>query len=166
MQKIVCVGFPKTCTKSIAKVFNMLKYKTVSNPLCNDNVHPEYCILDRNIKYYLDDKYDNTNIKYFKAFHDIPYSLNYKKIYKKYPKSKFILSIRDSEEWFNSIYTYQYIENAKSKKFFKHGSFFKKLFLKRKTCFLFFSPRIRHIFFYFVSKTIAMFNFSFIIFIV
>ena len=109
MQKIVCVGFPKTCTKSIAKVFNMLKYKTVSNPLCNDNVHPEYCILDRNIKYYLDDKYDNTNIKYFKAFHDIPYSLNYKKIYKKYPKSKFILSIRDSEEWFNSIYTYQYI---------------------------------------------------------
>ena len=116
MVKIICVGQPKTGTKSFAYIFNMLNYKVCSNPICcypND----EYILLDNNIKYYACDDITinniiNKNITLFDVFHDIPYSFNYEYIYKLYPDSKFILLLRDEESWFKSLFNYQSISGA------------------------------------------------------
>jgi hypothetical protein len=128
--KVVCVGQPKTGTKSIAELFNLLNLKTNSNPICL-NINDDYIILDNNYKYYINsDTNNDTNndinndinndtnndindfISFFDAFHDYPYSFNYEHIYNLYPDSKFILTIRNSETWFNSFLTYQYIQGA------------------------------------------------------
>lgn len=113
--KVVCVGQPKTGTKTMAEIFNLLGYKTNSNPLCL-NITNDYILLDNNIKYYTHSIINDCdiNIDLFDAFHDYPYSFNYEYIYKCYPDTKFILTIRNSEKWFNSFMTYQYIPGAVS----------------------------------------------------
>ena len=119
--KIVCLGFPKTGTKSMANIFQMFNLKVNSNPISNDAIFPEYIILDNNINYYCDDMISvNQNLEYFDAFHDIPYSLDYINIYNLYPNSKFILTIRDPDLWFNSLYNYVKIPGAANKKIIKY----------------------------------------------
>jgi hypothetical protein len=114
--KIICVGQPKTGTKTLADIFLKLNLKTNSNPLCinEENI----ILLDNNFKLFIDAEYDilEKNLEYYDAFHDIPYSYNYEYIYNKYQYSKFILTIRDSEDWFKSLYNYQFIVNAVDKR--------------------------------------------------
>ena len=97
--KYVVCGLPKTCTTSFMQVFRMLNIKTHDNPICTNYKS----ILNNNIVWNIDDNLDNSNMEYYDGFHDPPYSLNYKSFYNKYPKSKFILSVRDPEKWFYSL---------------------------------------------------------------
>jgi hypothetical protein len=61
--KYICIGQPKTGTKTIAKIFNLLNFKVNGNPICFNN-DDDYILLDNNIKYYTDDSilkcYNNT----------------------------------------------------------------------------------------------------------
>lgn len=118
--KYICIGQPKTGTKTMAKIFNLLNFKVNSNPLCfNDN--DDFIMLDNNISYYTNDSIlkCHNNIETFEAFHDYPYSFNYEYINNNFPDSKFILTIRDTDTWFNSLYNYQYIPGAVNKKLLK-----------------------------------------------
>jgi len=111
--KYVCVGQPKTGTKTMAKILNLLDFKVNSNPLClNDN--DDFILLDNNISYYINGSILQccNNIEMFEAFHDYPYSFNYEYINENFPDSKFILTTRNSDEWFNSLINYQYIPGA------------------------------------------------------
>jgi hypothetical protein len=118
-KKIVCIGLLKTGTKSLAKAFRILDYSVNSDPISIDE-ELECVLLDNNIKYYCDENYNNENINEFQAFHDIPYSINYKNIYNTYNNSKFILTVRDSNSWFKSLYNYQFLPNALNYKFLKY----------------------------------------------
>ena len=118
--KYVCIGQPKTGTKTIAKLFNMLKLKTNCNPECL-NITDDFVLLDNNIKYYTNDDIlkCHNNIEIFDAFHDYPYSFNYEYINDNFPDSKFILTIRNSEDWFNSLINYQTLGNSVNKPLLK-----------------------------------------------
>lgn len=118
--KFVCIGQPKTGTKTMAKIFGLLKFKVNSNPLCL-HIDDDFILLDNNIKYYTNDSISkcHNNIAILEAFHDYPYSFNYEYINDKFPDSKFILTIRDSETWFRSIFNYQSLPGAVNKKLLK-----------------------------------------------
>jgi len=118
--KYVCVGQPKTATKTMAKIFKLLNFNVNNNPVCL-NKNEDFILIDNNISYYTNDTIlkCHNNIKTFDAFHDYPYSFNYEYINDNFPDSKFILTIRDRDSWFNSIINYQYIENASNKNLLK-----------------------------------------------
>jgi hypothetical protein len=99
LPKIICVGQPKTGTKTLAEIFTLLGIKVSSNP----NIYKI-----NNISYL------QKNLEIFDFFHDIPYSFNYELIDKQYPDSKFILTIRDENDWFKSLINYQHIPNMSS----------------------------------------------------
>lgn len=113
--KIICIGQPKTGTKTMKDIFLQLGKKCCSNPsINNDN---DYILLDNNIildqnNFFNNINYILKNLNNFDFFHDIPYSFNYKEIDNIYPNSKFILTLRDENEWFKSILNYQKIKNA------------------------------------------------------
>lgn len=123
--KVFCIGQPKTGTKTMSKIFNKLGYKVNSNPICSNEYYSDYIMLDNTSKYYVNFKNNKEincerannktiyeNIRLFDAFHDIPYSNNYRFIYKYYPESKFILTLRDSKSWFKSLFSYQKIPGS------------------------------------------------------
>ena len=68
--KYICIGQPKTGTKTIAKIFNLLNFKVNNNPLCfNDN--EDFIMLDNNISYYTNDsilKCHNNKLSVFVSF--------------------------------------------------------------------------------------------------
>ena len=122
--KVICLGFFKTGTKTLAEVFHILNMNVNGNPQCDDINHPDYIIIDNIpdcIKYHCGDEINiNDLITNFNGFHDFPYNLYYKEIYNNYPDSKFILTLRDEELWFKSISNYQHIPGAMNLKFNKY----------------------------------------------
>jgi hypothetical protein len=91
INKIFCIGFHKTGTKSLAAASNGLGYR-VTGP--NGLTDPD---IEKNVyamAYDLVERYD--------AFQDNPWPILYKELDTKYPDSKFILTLRDSESWINS----------------------------------------------------------------
>ena len=89
--KIFCIGFHKTGTKSLAVALTTLGYRVtgpngVRDPDIQKNVYA--------MAYDLVDQYD--------AFQDNPWPIIYKELDAKCPKSKFILTLRDSESWIRS----------------------------------------------------------------
>lgn len=89
--KIFCIGFHKTGTTSLTEALKILGYKvTGPNGVWDPNI-------SRNV-------YSITNklIKKYDAFQDNPWPIIYKELDKKYPNSKFILTIRDPEDWIKS----------------------------------------------------------------
>jgi hypothetical protein len=132
--KYICIGQPKTGTKTMAKIFNLLNFKVNGNPLClNDN--DDFIMLDNNISYYSNDSIIkcHNNIETFEAFHDYPYSFNYEYINNNFPDSKFILTIRDTDTWFNSLYNYQYIPGAVNRNLLKKLYGYNIISLENKT---------------------------------
>jgi hypothetical protein len=132
--KYICIGQPKTGTKTIAKIFNLLNFKVNNNPLCfNDN--EDFIMLDNNISYYTNDSIlkCHNNIETFEAFHDYPYSFNYEYINNNFSDSKFILTIRDSDKWFNSLINYQHIPNSTNKNLLKKLYGYNIVSLENKT---------------------------------
>lgn len=95
--KIFCIGMNKTGTTSLAVVLSILGYK-----LADQKEGEKYTVYDLNrgnfsplIKYI--EKYD--------AFQDMPFCMGqtYVALDALFPGSKFILTIRDPDEWFQSL---------------------------------------------------------------
>ncbi len=95
--KIFCIGFNKTGTTSLEKALIIFGFKMGNQPvaemLAEDWANKR---TDRIINF----------CHTAEAFQDIPFNLPelYKKLDEAFPKSKFILTIRDNEDqWFNSL---------------------------------------------------------------
>ena len=89
--KIFCIGFHKTGTTSLGLALRMLGYKVrgplgLNDPNIDKNVH--------GLVYPLVERYD--------AFQDNPWPILYEDLDVKFPGSKFILTVRDPESWYES----------------------------------------------------------------
>jgi hypothetical protein len=100
MNKVFGVGFSKTGTTSLEKSLAILGYETWRGHWQNPNssyllalyVHGDYDEIFRVVNYY-------------DAFADGPWGGAdlYLELYKRLPESRFILTIRDAESWYNSL---------------------------------------------------------------
>ena len=117
--KYICIGQPKTGTKTMAKIFSLLNLKVNPNPICFNSCDDFILLNDDILYYFMSDNISKChhNIENFDAFHDYPYSFNYEYVNNVFPESKFILTIRDDESWFNSLINYQHLPGA-SNRFF------------------------------------------------
>ncbi len=90
-QKVFCIGFHKTGTTSLSQALNTLGFRVtgpngVDDPDIGKNVYEmAYALVER-----------------FDAFQDNPWPIIFKEIDTKYPGSKFILLLRDSDSWIRS----------------------------------------------------------------
>lgn len=89
--KVFCIGFHKTGTTSLAVALEALGYRVtgpngVRNPGIADNVLSMAFRL----------------VRKFDAFQDNPWPIIYKELDRKYPGSKFILTVRDTRSWMDS----------------------------------------------------------------
>ena len=89
--KVFCIGFHKTGTTSMMDALTMLGY----------NVTGPNHVFDRDIASKLDRVVTELSHKY-DAFQDNPWPLVYRKMDRLHPGSKFILTLRDEEKWFES----------------------------------------------------------------
>jgi hypothetical protein len=90
-QKIFCIGFPKTGTKSMSAALKILGYSvTGPNGFYDPDIEKKvFAMADRLVR-----KYD--------AFQDEPWPVIYKEMDRKYPGSKFILMQREPQSWIQS----------------------------------------------------------------
>ncbi len=93
--KVFCIGFHKTGTTSIGKALEILGYKVIG---CVHNKDRQ--ILSNENRIY---EIANGFLDKYNAFQDNPWPLLYKWLDKKYPSSKFILTIREKFDWINSV---------------------------------------------------------------
>jgi hypothetical protein len=100
-KKIFCIGFNKTGTTSLSDLFLTEGFKVAPQRpfelLLDEYLNKEYFKITDLIK---KEYYD------YRFFQDVPFSFPdfYKHLYKEFPKSIFILSVRNSsEEWYNSL---------------------------------------------------------------
>lgn len=105
MNKIFVIGFHKTGTKSLASALKKLGYRVtgpngIEDPDIADNVY--------SMAYTLVEQYD--------AFQDNPWPIIYKEIDKRYPESKFILTLRDSKTWIRSVVKHFGVEETPMRK--------------------------------------------------
>ena len=119
--KIICVGQPKTGTKTLKSILKKLGKTVSGDPLCFLNKNNSDYTTINGITINTDNFFNNIgylhkNLEMFDFFHDVPYSFNYELIDKKYSNSKFILTIRDEEEWFKSLFHYVRLPQSSSKK--------------------------------------------------
>lgn len=92
MTKIFCIGFQKTGTKSLARALRMLGY-SVTGPnlfVSEKTSRPVHELVTG-----LGDRFD--------AFQDNPWPLLYREMDRRYPGSRFILTLRDTDDWMNSV---------------------------------------------------------------
>lgn len=102
--KIFGIGFHKTGTQSLAEALTILGYKTIHGD--SPNIPPygdEGISLTRQIDI---GDYNLSTIASYDAFTDNPYFSIWKQLDLYYPNSKFILTIRDSNEWIESAVRY------------------------------------------------------------
>jgi hypothetical protein len=78
-KKVFGIGLSKTGLTSLAEAMRHLGYKTIQYPYRPSQIKNNDCALDLTV------------------------TLNYKKLDKKYPKSKFILTVRDYDSWLKSM---------------------------------------------------------------
>ncbi len=93
--KVFCIGFHKTGTKSLAAALRTLGYSVtgpngVKDPNIGNNVYAMAFDL----------------AEHFDAFQDNPWPIIYKELDKRYPGSKFVLSVRGSDSWIKSQVEY------------------------------------------------------------
>ena len=91
-KKAFVIGFPKTGTTSLNEALTTLGYKVqgkfgLRDPDISRNVYET--------AFRFVDQYD--------AFEDAPWCYIYKELDKKYPGSKFILTLRPTEQWIKSV---------------------------------------------------------------
>jgi Sulfotransferase domain len=90
--KVFGIGFRKTATTSLANALTHLGYRvTGPNWVDNPNIAEEVYKL----------AFDLANR--FDAFQDNPWPILYKELDRKFPGSKFILTLRPSDEWVRSV---------------------------------------------------------------
>lgn len=89
--KIFCIGSHKTATSSLGHALEMLGYSVKgSSGVQNQSIDAEVTKLI--------DKW----VPKFDAFQDNPWPIVYRELDQKYPGSKFILTIRDTDKWLSS----------------------------------------------------------------
>jgi len=132
--KVFGLGFSKTGTTSLENVYDVLGYN-----VCRGHwnlKHNDYLL-----SLYVNGDYKEIYkmTKYWDAFADGPWGGGslYKKLYEWYPDAKYILTVRDSEKWYQSIYnmitTYDKAESTAmetyhSEKFYGSAYFFRHIF--------------------------------------
>lgn len=89
--KVFCIGFHKTGTTSLAVALRKLGYR-VTGP--NGVRDPK---IEQNVQ-----KLVHELVPQFDAFQDNPWPIVYKELDARYPGSKFILTLRDSNSWIQS----------------------------------------------------------------
>lgn len=111
--KIFGIGLNKTGTSSLGKYFKSLGYNLYCNPSYNNILKAKNEI---NEIYKIVDKFD--------VFEDWPWPLIYKELYNKYPRSKFILTIRgNAEEWFDSLFRHSKRTGHTKQRLFVYGHY-------------------------------------------
>lgn len=90
--KVFCIGFQRTGTTTLARALTLLGYK-VTGP--NGRGIPDLKNKMVSIVEEASDTHD--------AFQDNPWPFFYKEMDKRHPGSKFILSLRSTESWFDSV---------------------------------------------------------------
>ncbi len=102
--KIFGIGFHKTGTSSLAKALRILGYHTIHG----DSPHEEpFGDQGRSLIAQIDQgNYRLPTIERFDAFTDNPYFSIWKELDREYPKSRFILTIREEREWLDSCVRY------------------------------------------------------------
>jgi SAM-dependent methyltransferase len=100
MQKVFGIGFSKTGTTSLESALSILGYNTWRGHWQNPNL--SYAIA---LYLYNDIEKLFDIINYYDALADAPWGGSdlYREIYKRLPTSKFILTIRDAEDWYDSF---------------------------------------------------------------
>jgi hypothetical protein len=94
-QKVFCIGFHKTGTKSLAEALTLLGYR-VTGP--NGTKDPDIAKNVNDMAYRLVEQYD--------AFQDNPWPIIYQALDQHYPNSKFILTMRPTDPWVDSVVRY------------------------------------------------------------
>jgi len=99
MCKIFCIGSNKTGTTTLTQMLKVLGYR----------VCPENIMYNFGSTYFIDQlnkKYNNlfNLVQKYDAFEDRPWNHGsfYKDLYEKFPDSKFILTIRNTDNWIES----------------------------------------------------------------
>lgn len=95
--KVFAIGFQKTGTSSLGKALEILGYRVGGYwPFRDYGNHQNLTYeLLLNRAFELVEKYD--------AFQDTPWPILYQDLDRKYPNSKFILVIRDPDDWIRSV---------------------------------------------------------------
>jgi len=95
MNKVFCIGAGRTGTTSMNKCLKQLNL----TPISSGNGEMVSAWLDGNIDVIFD------YCKRYKSFEDNPWCFGdlYKKLDKRFPNSKFILTIREPNAWYNSF---------------------------------------------------------------
>jgi hypothetical protein len=106
-QKVFCVGFQKTGTTSLGMALSYLGYQVCGYYPFRDLARPGQ--FDENLfKRRLFEMAETHD-----AFKDTPWPVFYKELDERYPNSKFILIVRDTEKWIRSAtQDFQDYENA------------------------------------------------------
>jgi len=91
-QKVFCIGFQKTGTTSLGEALGLLGY-SVTGPNFVTNQDLENQVYDLALA--IAQKYD--------AFQDNPWPLLYKEMDQKFPRSKYILTLRPVDKWIDSV---------------------------------------------------------------
>ena len=123
--KVFCIGMNKTGTTTMLKTFKKLNFRTAPQ------IKQEQDIGDIN------SSNQHAKIKKFcwkyNFFQDLPFSQGdfYQKIDQIFPKSKYILTVRDSEKWFESLCNFHLIYFRKMGLNFKNITEVKKEHIKK-----------------------------------
>ena len=92
-QKVFCVGFQKTGTTSLQYALSLMGYRVAGIFSVRDLQTPE-AMLERALNL----------VPRFDAFGDNPWPSFFRELDIAYPGSKFILTTRDPEQWYDSAY--------------------------------------------------------------
>lgn len=97
--KIFCIGLNKTATTSLSNSWKILGYDKICSPMRLNNLDVSMAAFEGKYKMIFDliDNYD--------CFKDRPFNTNklYRMLDNHVPDSKFILTVRDTEEWWDSV---------------------------------------------------------------
>jgi len=99
--KIFCIGYNKTGTSSLDVFMKNHKFIGPNDDIFSHNLESYFSKNYNTFEYMIKNRYDKCN-----WFQDVPFSLPnmYRFIDVSFPNSKFILTVRSSdEEWFNSL---------------------------------------------------------------
>ena len=95
-QKVFIIGFQKTGTTSLEHALQFMGYRVYGGDKNLMKFDKSEALKD----------YIKSTLKTWDAAQDMPWPLFYKELYELYPDAKFILTLRDSKKWIESVVTY------------------------------------------------------------